>query len=158
MRVNKKVNTLLLGNNDALLSSGILLLRLTIGILLFIVGSGKVFGWFGGYGLHATIQFYIKMGIAVPLAYLSCFTEFLGGLLLAFGLFTRPAAVAVVINMAVATITMLPGGFFGASGPGASYPFVFLIMAIVILFTGPMSISLDSLIFKSEKSFGTKKE
>ena len=153
MGISENVNTILLGKNDALLSSSLLLLRLTIGILLFIVGSGKVFGWFGGYGLHTTIQFYIKMGIAVPLAYLSCFTEFLGGLLLAFGLFTRTTAVAVVINMSVATIKMLPGGFLGSSGPGASYPFMFLIIAISILLAGPMSLSIDYLIFHLKNNY-----
>ncbi len=138
-----------MGNNVTLLNLSLLMLRLALGIVLFMVGSGKVLGWFGGYGLHTTIQFYIKMGIAVPLAYLSCFTEFIGGLLITLGLFTRPAAFAVVINMTVATITMLPSGFLGADGPGASYPFAFLIIAVVILLVGPMNFSFDYLIFHS---------
>ena len=89
--------------NSKTISAGMLLLRSTIGIILFVVGAGKVFGWFGGYGLDATLGFYTQMGIALPLAYLSIYTEFLGGLLLTIGLLTRPAAFAVVINFIVAT-------------------------------------------------------
>ena len=148
MLTSKKVNTILLGSNGALLSLSLLLLRLTIGIILFVVGSGKVLGWFGGYGLNTTIQFYVKMGIAVPLAYLSCFTEFIGGLLLALGLFTRLAAFAVAINMVVATITMLPNGFLGPNG--ASYPFTFFIIAIAVLLAGPLDYSVDSALFKRD--------
>lgn len=148
MLTSKKVNTILLGSNGALLSLSLLLLRLAIGIILFVVGSGKVLGWFGGYGLNTTIQFYVKMGIAVPLAYLSCFTEFLGGLLLALGLFTRLAAFAVAINMVVATITMLPNGFLGPNG--ASYPFTFFIIAIAVLLAGPLDYSVDSALLKRD--------
>ncbi len=154
MEKNKNLFKILLGNNSALLSLSILLLRLVIGIILFVVGSGKVFGWFGGYGLQATVQYFsTKAGFAVPLVYLSCFTEFIGGLLLTIGLFTRPVAIAVLINMTVATVTMLPSGFLGPSG--ASYPFTFLIITIVIMLSGPMDYSVDSLIFghfESKKS------
>lgn len=139
---------MLISYDKNLLNTGILLLRCTVGIIIFMVGSGKVAGWFGGFGLHTSIQFYIKMGIAVPLAYASIFTEFIGGFLLTAGLFTRPAAFAVTINMAVATLIMLPKGF--VSG-GASYPFSLFIIAMAIMLTGPMDFSLDALIFKGFK-------
>lgn len=136
---------ILINTNQELINTGFLLLRFTIGIIIFVVGAGKVLGWFGGFGLTASINFYVsKMGISLPFAYLSCFTEFIGGILLAIGLFTRPAAFAIMINMLVATIKMLPNGFMG---PGhASYPFIFLIIDIVILIAGPMHYSLDVLI------------
>jgi len=142
---------ILMRNNYSLISVSLLLLRLVIGIILFIVGSGKVFGWFGGYGLQATVQYFsTKAGFAVPLVYLSCFTELIGGLLLTIGLFTRPAAIAVLINMTVATVTMLPNGFLGPSG--ASYPFTFLVIAITILISGPMNLSIDHLLFGEQKN------
>lgn len=134
-----------LSSNENLVSLGLLFLRCIIGVILFMVGAGKVLGWFGGFGLNITIQYYIKMGIAIPLAYLSCFTEFIGGFLLIIGLFTRPAAVAVIINMAVATIFMLPKGFiFGM----ADFPFTLLIISSVILLAGPKRYSLDFCFFK----------
>ncbi|HVO30932.1 MAG TPA: DoxX family membrane protein, partial [bacterium] len=33
---------------------GLLLLRLLVGLTLASHGAQKLFGWFGGYGLHAT--------------------------------------------------------------------------------------------------------
>jgi len=114
------------------------------------VGAGKVFGWFSGFGMETTIKFYVQMGISVPLAYTSCYTEFIGGLLLAVGFLTRPSALAVAINMVVATILTLPSGFLGSSG-GASYPFTFAIIAISILLSGPLKYSLDNLLFLHKK-------
>ncbi|HVC08371.1 MAG TPA: DoxX family protein [Elusimicrobiota bacterium] len=140
---------LLIKNNPALLDISFLALRLTIGGILFAIGSGKVLGWFGGMGLAATVQmFTTKIGVPVPLAYLSCFTEFLGGFCLAAGFLTRPAALAVAVNMTVATFVMLPRGFlFG----GAAYPFTLLVIALVILIAGPMGYSADALIARPKK-------
>ena len=36
------------------MDSGLLLLRVTIGLLMAAHGSQKLFGWFGGYGLAGT--------------------------------------------------------------------------------------------------------
>ncbi len=103
-------------------------------------------GWFGGQGMDATIQNYSRMGFTPFLTYLSSYTEFIGGFLMIAGLATRPAAIAIIINMFVATKTMWPHGFlFG----GAAYPFLVLVSFIVIMMAGPMAYSLDSLLFNS---------
>jgi putative oxidoreductase len=141
---NNLIIKLLTGTNPKLLSSCLLLLRITVGVILFIVGAGKVLGWFGGFGMQTTINFFVtKEGFSSLLAYLSSYTEFIGGFLLVVGLLTRPVAFAIVINMAVATIVSLPRGFVA----GAAYPFSFMISAVIILLAGPMLFSLDSLIF-----------
>lgn len=145
-KANRKLALILTASNNMLLNIGILLLRFTLGGILFVVGSGKVFSWFGGYGLSATLSFYGKVGFAPPLAYLSIFTEFIGGFLLIVGFLTRPVAIAVMINMLVATIVMLPNGFIAQNG--ASYPFLFLIISIVVLISGPMALSIDAFVFK----------
>jgi len=146
MTKNSIIVKLLIGNNNKLLSICIFLLRCTVGVILFVIGAGKVMGWFGGQGIEVTIQnFVTKAGIAAPLAYLSCYTEFIGGFLLILGLFTRPTAFAIMINMLVATIEMLPTGFFTG---GAAYPFSLMISAIIILLAGPMTYSVDYLLLK----------
>jgi putative oxidoreductase len=135
---------LLTGTNNTLLNISVLLLRCTVGSILFVVGAGKVLGWFGGQGIEATINIFVtKMSISAFLAYLSCYTEFIGGFLLIVGLLTRPAALAVMINMLVATLVMLPNGFITG---GASYPFSLLMISIIILLTGPMAYSFDALL------------
>ena len=135
---------LLTGTNTTLLNICLLLLRLTVGIILFMAGAGKVLGWFGGMGIEATIDLFVKqMAISAPLAYLSCYTEFVGGFLLIVGLLTRPAAFAITINMLVAVLVSLPNGFLA----GASYPFSMMMTSLVILLAGPMAYSLDAWLF-----------
>lgn len=141
--------TLLTETNTKVLNTSVLLLRITLGSILFVAGAGKVLGWFDGKGIDVTItNFTQHLGIPAPLAYLSCYTEFLGGALLILGLMTRPAAFAITINMLVATLTVLPHGFFGPGG--ASYPFSLMITSIVILLMGPMAYSLDALFSSAE--------
>ncbi len=136
-----------LSSNESLVSLGLLFLRCIIGVILFMVGSGKVLGWFGGFDMQATLQFYSKSGFSILLAYLSCYTEFIGGFLLIIGLFTRPAAFLVMINMIVATVVMLPKGFiFG----GADFSFTLTIIAVIIQLAGPMAYSADYLIMRPE--------
>jgi putative oxidoreductase len=145
-----KITRLLIDTNNELLSTGVLLLRCVTGIILFVVGSGKVFGWFGGFGIDVTLQFYLKSGIAYPFAYMSIFTEFIGGILFTIGLLTRLSAIAIIINMLVATILMFPNGFLGPNG--ASYPFMFLVIVIAVFITGPLALSIDSFILNKNKS------
>jgi putative oxidoreductase len=126
----------------SLLGLSILLLRLALGGILFGAGAGKAFGWFGGSGLEATIRgFAEQLAIPALLAYLSIYTELIGGALLAVGLLTRPAALAIAINMLVATVVMWPHGFFAG---GAAYPFTLLVSSLAILLSGPMQYSVDA--------------
>jgi putative oxidoreductase len=144
------MNTGLLTKSNATLDgAALLLLRLTAGGILSVIGAGKVLGWFGGMGLKVTVaMFTTQMGIPAPLAYASCFAEFLGGLALLLGLLTRPAAAIVAVNMAVATFVMLPKGFLMG---GAAYPFCLLVMALAILLAGPGAFSLDAVIARGAK-------
>jgi uncharacterized membrane protein YphA (DoxX/SURF4 family) len=135
---------LLTETNITLLNICILLLRATMGVIFFGIGLGKVFGWFGLPGLELTLQYYGGMGVPAPLAYLSIFTELIGGFLLIVGLLTRPAAFAMMINMLVATILVLPMGFFTA----AAQPLSLMVSAIVIQLAGPMANSVDSLLLR----------
>jgi len=142
---NNNFIKILVSSNDVLFSISLLLLRGTIGIILFVVGAGKVLGWFNGMGMEQTIKMFSQIGISTPFTYLSCYTEFIGGLLITIGIFTRPVAFIVMINMIVATYVALPGGFLAPNG--AVLPFTFLICSIAILIAGPMNYSIDNLLF-----------
>ncbi len=142
---NSALSNLLYNTNSSLINISLLLARLTVGGLLFIHGAGKVLGWFHGHGMDATVEGFAKMGFAAPLTYLSMFTEFLGGIMLVLGIFTRPVSVAVMINMLVATIMTLPHPFLGAGG--AQTPFIFLMVDILVLINGPGIFSIDRLLF-----------
>ena len=136
---------LLLETNTWLLNISLLLLRCTVGIILFVGGAGKVFGSFGGMGLKTTIDmFHAGMSIANFWIYVSCYTELIGGLLLTIGLFTRPAALALTINMLVAVIIV---GFKNFFMGGAAYPFSLMIGSFIVLLAGPMDYSMDKILF-----------
>jgi len=141
MATNMDMSKLLMGTDDRMLSVCLFLLRCTAGIILFVAGASKVMGWFGGMGMETTVQNFAKSGISPFLAYVSSYTEFIGGALLMIGFLTRPVAFAVMINMLVATIKLMPKGFFFG---GAAYPFTLLIISIVVLLAGPMTYSIDA--------------
>ncbi|HEX2189892.1 MAG TPA: DoxX family protein [Longimicrobiaceae bacterium] len=84
------------------------LLRVMAGLLFMQHGAQKLFGALGGFGGQpgATAPLMSQMGLAGVL-------EFFGGLLVAFGLFTRPVAFVLAGQMAVAYFTAhLPQGFW----------------------------------------------
>lgn len=122
------------------------LVRITAGLLLMPHGAQKLFGWFGGYGLAATGQFFgttLGMEPGILFALLAGLVEFLGGLALVLGLLTRPAALAVAALMAVALSVHVPNGFFWTSG-GIEYPLMWGLIALAIFFRGSDPYSLDA--------------
>ena len=123
------------------------LIRITAGLLLVPHGAQKLFGWFGGYGVEATGQFFAsKLGLPASLALLAGLIEFFGGLMLAAGLLTRPVAALVVGLMAVAVLQVhLGAGFFWTSG-GFEYPLFWGIVALAFVIRGGGRYSIDALI------------
>lgn len=123
------------------------LVRATTGLLLVPHGAQKLFGLFGGYGIEATGQFFAtKLGLPPVLALVAGLIEFFGGLALALGLLTRPAAALVTGMMAVAVFGVhLGNGFFWTSG-GFEYPLMWGILALSFVVRGGGRFSLDALI------------
>ena len=80
---------------------GLLVLRLTLAFILWPHGTQKVLGWFGGAGWEGTYRaFTEKMGIPPFLAKVAMLTEFFAPICLVLGVFTRIAALSVIILMA----------------------------------------------------------
>lgn len=128
--------------NARFISIAILLLRCMVGIIFFVAGAGKIFGWFGGMGIQATLDiFKTQTHISATWTYIHCYVELVGGLFLIIDLLTRPAAFLLVINMLVATVIMGTKNFFMG---GAAYPFSLMVSSLAILLTGPMAYSIDA--------------
>jgi putative oxidoreductase len=125
---------------DRLQPLALLLMRLVLGAIMVTHGSHKVFG-----GLHHFTQMVAGMGLAAWLGYVSAFTEFLGGLLLLVGFFTRPAAFAVCINLAVAIWKVhLHNGLVGSPDhPGFEFPLAAAALAFALIFFGGGPIAID---------------
>jgi putative oxidoreductase len=121
------------------------LIRFTAGLFLVPHGADKLFGAFGG-SIETAAAGFAKMGLepALPLAYLVGCTEFFGGLAVAIGLLTRPAAAAAAILLLVATFHVhLGNGFFWTKG-GYEYPLLWAILMIAIFFRGGGPVSVDA--------------
>jgi len=136
-------------NSAELYSLGLLVLRITLGSIMFAHGAQKVLGWFGGYGLKATTgHFKNALHIPAPLAYIAAYTEFLGGIAIAAGVLTRLAALGFVVTMAVAIQKVhIKNGFFlnsGADGKGVGIEFnlALLAMGLLLVLTGPGAFAL----------------
>jgi putative oxidoreductase len=123
------------------------LVRVIAGLLLVPHGAQKLFGWFGGYGVEATGQFFAtKLGLPASLALLAGLIEFFGGLLLAMGLGTRVVAGLVFGLMTVAVVQVhMPVGFFWTEG-GYEYPLFWGIVALSYVIRGGGGYSVDALI------------
>jgi len=86
-----------------------------------------------------------SMGLPAWLGYVSAFTELLGGLLILAGFFTRPAAFAICINLAVAIWKVhLHNGLLGSPDhPGYEFPLAAATIALALIFFGGGPIALD---------------
>ena len=123
------------------------MVRVAAGLMLMPHGAQKLFGWFGGYGVDATGQFFAaKLGLPASFALLAGLIEVFGGLALAAGFLTRVAAALVFGLMAVAVIFVhLPIGYFWMTG-GLEYPLMWGLVALAFVFRGGGRYSLDALI------------
>ena len=122
---------------------GLLVLRLTLALILWPHGAQKVLGWFGGAGWDGTYQaFTEKMGIPPFLAKVAMLTEFFAPICLVLGVFTRIAALAVIIMMAVAMTKHVKNGYFAnwsgkKAGEGVEFHLLYAGSALALLLTGP---------------------
>jgi putative oxidoreductase len=123
---------------------GLLVIRAGVGAACFSHGAQKLFGWFGGGGIEGTGGFFDSAGF-VPgkrNAFFSGLAEAGGGALLAVGLATGPAGAALAGNMAVASSTHAPNGFFVTKG-GLELPATYGLVGAAFSLTGPGRFSLD---------------
>lgn len=125
---------------------GALALRVPVGIIFIAHGAQKLFGWFGGYGLEGTGQFFGSVGLnpGTLMALLAGAVEFFGGLALVFGVLVRPAAAALAIAMLIAIFAVhFSKGFFLDKG-GYEYALALFAASLSLLFTGGGRFSADA--------------
>jgi putative oxidoreductase len=125
------------------------ILRLVLGMVIFVHGSQKALGWFGGGGFTATMNGFAQMGIPSLFALLAILAEFLGALGLIVGLLGRVAAFGIACVMVVAIwMVHLPHGFFmnwygQQKGEGFEYHLLALAMALALMIRGSGALSID---------------
>ncbi len=127
--------------------------RLVLGVLFFVHGDQLMLGWFGGYGLSGSMEFFThNLGIPAPFAFLAICAEFLGGLMLVVGFLGRVAALSIICLMAVAVVKVhwqfgLFMNWFGTKkGEGFEYHLLAIAIGVVIALRGSGALSLDRLL------------
>lgn len=132
---------------------GLLVLRAGTGLLMaYAHGFSKVYSN-GSVGVPDQLVSGVKaMGFPAPTAFawMAALTEFIGGILLALGLMTRPVALALTFNMAVAAFVA------HGSDPLAKKEMALLyLMAFqLFVFTGAGRFSIDRFLRKSGSARG----
>ena len=117
-----------------------LILRLTLGIVIFPHGAQKVLGWYGGFGFDGTMGFFTQtLGLPWIIAFLVIIGEFFGSLGLLVGFLTRFSAASIgVIMLGAITMVHLQNGFFMnwfGRQPGEGYEYHLLVLGIAVVLT-----------------------
>lgn len=113
--------------------------RFLVGLLFFQHGAQKLFGWFGGQ--QATLL--SLFGVAGII-------EFIGGLAIALGLFTRLFALISALEMAVAYFMVhFPQGFVPIQNQG-ELALLYFAAFIVMFVYGAGKWSLENALLKRE--------
>src|SRR5579859_674936 len=129
------------------LSSGLLILRLVVGLTIAAHGAQKLFGWFGGSGFTKLAEGFQKQGFK-PAWFWACLVilgEFGGGLSAAFGFLTPLGAAGIFAAMFMAIFKSHWKNGFWNSKRGLEFPLALLAMGVAIGLMGPGSYSLDAL-------------
>ena len=118
---------------------GITVLRVVVGIVFLVHGGQKLFV----FGIGGMAGFLGQFGFPAPMlaGILLTATEFLGGLALFLGLFTRWAAIPLAFIMLVATLVVhLKAGFFLPDGFEFALTLLAANVALALLGSGEASV------------------
>ena len=125
--------------------TGILLIRLTMGVILVIAGYQKLFvngiSGFTGF-LEAKAMFWAPLwGVVIPLG------EFFGGLAILLGLLTRWVALPFILEFLILFVYVRPF-LLNSSFAGTRLEIALCVMAILLATNGAGALSLDKWLFK----------
>lgn len=126
--------------SDNAFNMGMLLMRIVFGVLMMHHGYDKLLHY---ADMKGKFMDFMHMGMPMSLS-LCIFAEFFCSLFLILGLFTRPAAIVLTINAAVALVLAHNSEFFGDGQTIA----LFLGAYLTLLIMGPGKISVDGMIAK----------
>jgi len=134
-----------------------IVLRLTLGAVMFPHGAQKVLGWFGGYGFKGALQGMTGMGLPAAIVVIVMIAEFLGSLGLIFGFLTRLSALGIISVMLGAIFTVHGKyGFFmnwmgNQAGEGFEFHLLAIGIAIALLIRGGGALSIDRVLERARQ-------
>jgi putative oxidoreductase len=129
---------------------GLLLLRLTLGVVFIAHGLQKAFGWWGGSGLEGLRDTLAQAGYqhAGTLTYVAAGAQMAAGVLLVLGLFTPIAGAAALAFLVNSLLVMFEsqrraGGVFIFGSEGAEYLLTLTALAAAVILAGPGRYGFD---------------
>jgi putative oxidoreductase len=131
-----------------------LILRLTLGLVIFPHGAQKLLGWFGGAGFSGTLQGMTQMGMPAVLVLLVIMAESFGALGLIFGFITRFSAFGIgLVMLGAVALVHAKNGFFmnwmgQQQGEGFEYHLLAIGLAVALLIRGGGRASVDGVLQK----------
>jgi putative oxidoreductase len=127
------------------MDTGLLMLRVVVGLLLVAHGTRKLCSRFGGGGLAGTTRFFGSIGYWPPrsMARFAATTEVVGGSALVVGL-TTPLAAAAVIGLMLNVVAVHRRNGLWAVDNGYEYPLTLAAVAATLGFTGAGAASVDA--------------
>jgi putative oxidoreductase len=122
--------------------------RVIAGVVIFPYGMQKLFGWFDGPGLKASLEQLIVRKIPAPVAWLIVIGQSLGSVALMAGSFGRLAAGGLFIIFTGALVVHSPDGWsmnwFGKkNGEGIEYFVMLLSLLLIVIVKGSGAMSMD---------------
>ena len=133
-------------------------LRIVLGIVIFSHGAQAMLGWFGGFGLSATLQALTTyMGLPWIVALAVILLQFFGSIMLLLGIGTRLAAIGI-FGMFIGMITYhYDFGFHmnwmgTKQGEGFEYHVLVLAMCLALIVQGGGTWSFDRQLSKQFQS------
>lgn len=144
------LGALLTGTNPLFIDLALLVGRVSIGVCFMIHAFGKL-GWVGSGSMDGFAAWLGDLGVPMPAvqARMAMLSELVGGGLLALGLFTRPACLALIGTMVVAGVVGHRGAGYLITNdpPGAEYTINLAVICAMFVLIGPGAISLDAMLF-----------
>lgn len=131
-----------------LIDTGLLVLRIVLGIIFMGHGAQKLFGWFGGPGMKGVAGWLGSMRLrpAAFWAWVAALSEFGGGGLLVLGFLWPLGSLGIIATMITAIAYVhAPKGLWNTAG-GYEYPLVIIAAAFALGLTGPGAYSLDAML------------
>ncbi len=125
--------------------------RAVVAWIFVYYGAGKLFGAFGGPGLHRTALYFSQTAHLRPgglFAVVGGVIEFGGALAIALGLVSRVAALALLGDqvMAIITVTWHNGINSLSATPGYEFNLTLCALSVVVIVFGAGRLSLDAVL------------
>ena len=130
-----------------------LVIRMTVGLVLFPHGAQKMLGTFGGYGYKGTMHFFTDtMHLPWLISFLIIIIEFVGALSLLFGFASRIWSLCILVLMVGVILTShVEYGFFmnwfgQQKGEGYEFHLLMIGLCLALIFNGSGRYSADNLL------------